>query len=52
VAEICGLPFDAASAAHADHSAVNAQRNTLAQIPPRIAPSIVRVIDITPRTAF
>jgi hypothetical protein len=39
-AEICGLAFDAASAVHADHSAVPAQTNTLAQIPPRIAPSI------------
>jgi hypothetical protein len=39
-AEICGLAFVAASAVHADHSAVPAQTNTLAQIPPRIAPSI------------
>jgi hypothetical protein len=37
---MCGLAFEAASAAHADHSAVPAQTNTLAQIPPRIAPSI------------
>jgi hypothetical protein len=39
-AEICGLAFDAASAVHADHNAVPAQTNALAQIPPRIAPSI------------
>jgi hypothetical protein len=34
-AEICGLAFDAASAVH-----VAAQTNRIAQIPPRIAPSI------------
>src|SRR5260370_29761873 len=38
--EICGLAFKAASAVHADHSAVPAQKNTPAEIPPRIAPSI------------
>src|SRR5271168_1077013 len=36
--EICGLAFEAASAVHA--GAVTAQKNMLAQIPPRIAPSI------------
>src|SRR5260370_40831139 len=36
--ETCGLAFEAASAVHADHSAVPAQKNT-AEIPPRIAPS-------------
>jgi hypothetical protein len=38
--EISGLAFEAASAVHADHKVVPAQKSTPAQIPPRIAPSI------------
>ena len=48
-AVICALTFAAASALHAVHSAAPAQTNRIAQIPPRIAPSIGAGDQITPK---